>query len=94
MIALTYVLDLPRVTEMGGVRALASRTGEALAESDGLLASLVGVAEAGVEEATHNSLVLASVWANSSRMNAFRLGRGNGEHRARTGAAVGPAVGR
>ena len=74
MIALTYVLDLPRATEMGAVRAIASRTGDVLAESDGLLAGVVGVAEAGVEEASQNSLVLTTVWANSSRMNAFVWG--------------------
>ncbi len=74
MIALTWVLDLPAATDMGAVRALGSRTGEALAESDGLLAAVVGVAEAGVEDATHNALALATVWANSSRMNAFVWG--------------------
>ena len=74
MIALTFVLDLPRGTDMASVRALAGRTSEALAASDGLLAGVLGVAEVGVEEATQNSLCIATIWANSSRMNAFAWG--------------------
>ena len=70
MIALTWVLDLPRATDMTAVRARLEEGG-ALGQSDGLLAGLFGVAEAGVEEASQSAIVHASVWANSSRMGKF-----------------------
>lgn len=71
MIAWTWVLDVPRGTRLDGV---AARTGEALGESEGLLAGLVAVAEAGVEDAPQTALALVSVWANGSRLNAFVWG--------------------
>ena len=74
MIALTWVIDLPRGTDGRSVRSLAGRTGEVLAQSDGLLAGVVGVAEVGVDDATQNAFALATVWANSSRVNAFVWG--------------------
>ena len=71
MIALTWVLALPRATDMARVRARLEHDGAALAQSDGLLAGLLGVSEAGVENASHSAIAHASVWANSSRMGQF-----------------------
>jgi len=74
MIAYTWVLDLPRSSDMAGVRAIAESLGDSLAGSDGLLAGLVGVTEAGTEGEQHTALALLTVWANTSRMNAFIWG--------------------
>ena len=71
MIALTWVLALPRATDMARVRARLEHDGAVLSQSDGLLAGLLGVSEAGVENASHSAIAHASVWANSSRMGQF-----------------------
>ena len=71
MIALTWFLDLPLATDASLVRAHAARLGAALDDTDGLLAGVVGVAEAGVDGETRNRLALISLWGNSSRMAQF-----------------------
>jgi len=74
MIAYTWVLELPRNTDMAEIRAVAERLGDSLADADGLLAGLVGINEAGHEGESRNAFALLSVWANTSRMNAFIWG--------------------
>ena len=70
MIALTWVLDLPRATDIAAVRTRLEQGGT-LGRPDGLLAGFFGVAEAGVEDASQSAIAHVSVWANSSRMGKF-----------------------
>lgn len=74
MIALTWVIDLPRTAPSAEAHAHAQTLGAALAASDGLLAGITAVGEAGQEGADNNAYASFTIWANSSRLSAFLWG--------------------
>jgi hypothetical protein len=74
MIALTWVIDVPLSTDMDAIRSTAESTGDALAESPGLLAGITAISVAGVDDYVRNSVAMLTVWANTSRMAEFLWG--------------------